>query len=504
MTFHLYDVGELYSHADGTIQFVELYQPGGGATGEDEWALKRLKEVQGGTTHTYIFQTALPSNTTINKKVLVATQGFADLGIVTPDYIIPNNFLFITGGGTTTFGTSVTAVDTVVHGNLPTDIAHSIVITRGDDADPQVFSTQLNSPTNFAGVTGHINAPPSLANALADDITGVGQAYSYLPSPSTFSDIEVSEAAQTFSYTATRSTGAALPAWLTVNPSTGELTGTPASTDTGLLSVKLIASDGAGGTAFDIFDVRVISGVVLTGTEAADTLAGGLKNDLLIGLGGIDRLNGGGAADTMEGGLGNDIYTANRSDDQVVEAADGGIDIVKSTATYVLPVNVEKLTLTGAVALNATGNTLDNTLTGNTGNNVITGLEGRDNITGGLGTDTLSGGPNTDFFVFREAPAGDLIVDFQRGIDFIRLDNVYYTSLVSTGTLGAANIQVAPEASINANSGDGDYVKYASDTGHLYYDADGAGDAPTQLIATVYSSGTKAANFILTHDIVVV
>ena len=56
--------------------------------------------------------------------------------------------------------------------------------------------------------------------------------------------------------------------------------------------------------------------------------------------------------------------------------------------SYTLGTNVENLTLTGTGAINATGNTLDNTLTGNSGNNVLDGGAGNDTMSGGAGNDT--------------------------------------------------------------------------------------------------------------------
>jgi hypothetical protein len=42
---------------------------------------------------------------TANKRVLIATQGFEALGLVAPDYVIPNGFL-PTNGGTLNFAAS--------------------------------------------------------------------------------------------------------------------------------------------------------------------------------------------------------------------------------------------------------------------------------------------------------------------------------------------------------------------------------------------------------------
>ncbi len=118
----------------------------------------------------------------------------------------------------------------------------------------------------------------------------------------------------------------------------------------------------------------------LTGTALADQLFGLGADDVLFGLGGADLLDGGLGRDTMRGGLGNDIYVVSQSNDRVIELTNQGIDLVRSTASFTLGANVEKLALFGTGNLNGIGNALHNTLTGNSGKNTLNG---------GLGNDTL-------------------------------------------------------------------------------------------------------------------
>jgi len=68
-------------------------------------------------------------------------------------------------------------------------------------------------------------------------------------------------------------------------------------------------------------------------------------------------------------------------------AWDFGIDTIESSISLTLPENVEKLILSGSSDLNATGNSLENTLTGNSGNNVLDGMSGADVMVGGAGND---------------------------------------------------------------------------------------------------------------------
>ncbi len=60
--------------------------------------------------------------------------------------------------------------------------------------------------------------------------------------------------------------------------------------------------------------------------------------------------------DTLIGGLGNDTYIVDNVADVTTEAANAGTDTVQSSVTWTLAANVENLTLTGAAAINGTGN----------------------------------------------------------------------------------------------------------------------------------------------------
>ncbi|MDD5008470.1 MAG: calcium-binding protein, partial [Syntrophorhabdaceae bacterium] len=135
---------------------------------------------------------------------------------------------------------------------------------------------------------------------------------------------------------------------------------------------------------------------VLTGYAGNDALEGGKGNDTLDGGAGNDSLDGGIGADTMYGGTGDDIYVVDNAGDTVIENANEGIDIVRSSVTYTLNDNVESLVLTGDKAIDGTGNALDNTLYGNDADNVLEGGAGNDRLGGFKGNDTLDGGDGND------------------------------------------------------------------------------------------------------------
>ncbi len=99
----------------------------------------------------------------------------------------------------------------------------------------------------------------------------------------------------------------------------------------------------------------------------------------------------------MYGGSDNDTYIVNSGSDTVTEYGGEGIDTVRSyIPNYTLGANVEYLQLSGAPAVNGTGNGLNNFIYGNSNNNILKGMGGNDNLYGFGGNDFLDGGPGVD------------------------------------------------------------------------------------------------------------
>jgi len=150
--FHLFRIQQLYSNADGTIQFVVLGECCGG-NGEHLWAGQQLVASSAAAgTRTFSFPRNLPSSATAARRVLVATQGYAALGVVTPDFIIPDNFIPVGGGSLNYAG-----VHQVTFGPLPTDGVNALSATG---------QTVVNLATNFAGQSGSVSPGPATALAI--------------------------------------------------------------------------------------------------------------------------------------------------------------------------------------------------------------------------------------------------------------------------------------------------------------------------------------------------
>lgn len=206
----------------------------------------------------------------------------------------------------------------------------------------------------------------------------------------------------------------------------------------------------------------------LSGGGGDDLLEGGAGDDKLSGGSGDDRIDGGSGKDHMSGGSGDDTYLVSSSDDKVIESAHRGNDTVIAHDDYVLGKNVETLILAeDGGDINGSGGKGSETIVGNSGDNVLNGGKG--------GSDVLTGGLGEDTFVFDAKPsktAFDTITDFTSGEDLIQLSHKAFKAL-SDDTLGDDFISYDNASAPVAN--DGHHLLYNSDTGALYYDADGSG-----------------------------
>ena len=152
---------------------------------------------------------------------------------------------------------------------------------------------------------------------------------------------------------------------------------------TDLVNVAITTVNGSYTVAANVENATLINTV-------AYNLTSNLLDNTLTGNAAANILDGGLGADTMLGGLGNDTYVVDNIADLVTETSTLAteLDTVQASISYLLGANLEKLTLTGATAINGTGNALANTLTGNAGNNILDGGVGIDTLIGGAGNDT--------------------------------------------------------------------------------------------------------------------
>ncbi len=245
----------------------------------------------------------------------------------------------------------------------------------------------------------------------------------------------------------------------------------------------------------------------LYGNAGNDTLRGGTGADTLLGNDGNDLLDGGTGIDTMTGGLGDDTYVVDNAGDQVLENSGEGADTVQSSITYSLGANVENLTLTGALAINGTGNTLNNVLIGNGAANILTGYSGNDTLDGGAGIDTLIGGIGDDYYVVDNS--ADVITENAgEGIDSVSA-SVSYTlganveNLLQTGTFSISATGNSLANTLQGNSGNNTLNGGAgADTligglGNDTYVVDNTGDVVTEAASAGTDTVQSSISYIL-------
>ena len=140
-------ITEAFSNADGTVQFVQLREVAG-QNGQQGLAGKTLTVTRNGATFSvYTFPSDLPSTSTANRAVLIATAGYNEVPgnypeykQLKPDYVVPNEFL-PAEGATINFA----GVDEWTYGPLPRD-GFSAVFRSGN-------AIRDNSAQNFGGVS---------------------------------------------------------------------------------------------------------------------------------------------------------------------------------------------------------------------------------------------------------------------------------------------------------------------------------------------------------------
>jgi VCBS repeat-containing protein len=148
-------------------------------------------------------------------------------------------------------------------------------------------------------------------------------------------------------------------------------------------------------------------------------------------------------------------------------------------------------------------------LHGGAGTDILVTGAGNDILAGGAGCDLLSGGGGADTFVFDSAPDGvgniDTILDFKANgdADHLLLSQQAFGSLfASDGSLDATQFaQVGDGSGGSATLDAAVHVIYDSQTGNLYYDADGADTAGGRSVFAVLGGTGHHPVTIDHHDI---
>lgn len=156
---HKWEITEVFSNADGTVQFIEWF------TGDDDENLLTTESLSTSSGGFFRPATNLSSTATGGRNLLMATAAFAALpGAPAPDYILPDGFMNPNGDTI-----NYTGGDVVSFGALPMDGTSSI--SRNG-------SPSQNSPRNFAGQSGSISLDTNVATADIRNLGGNRACYS--------------------------------------------------------------------------------------------------------------------------------------------------------------------------------------------------------------------------------------------------------------------------------------------------------------------------------------
>ncbi|MEA3512969.1 MAG: putative Ig domain-containing protein [Campylobacterota bacterium] len=127
-----------------------------------------------------------------------------------------------------------------------------------------------------------INDTPIVTTSILDSSTDEDRLYSYDTSTA-FTDIDTKDI---LTYTATLNDETSLPEWLTIDSTTGIISGTPENKDVGILAIKVTATDSSSEMVSDTFELTI------NNTNTAPTLdiateAGDSANKIELSISGV-------------------------------------------------------------------------------------------------------------------------------------------------------------------------------------------------------------------------
>jgi hypothetical protein len=251
LTFHLWKIDQVFSSADGKVQFIELQDP---ADGENHTAGHFISSNE----NKFTFPADLSTDATANKHFLIGTSSYAALpGAATPDYIIPDNFFSPTGD---TFDYADVDSFSFTAGQMPTDGSNALV----RDVNSGNLSTGKNSETNLAGQTASVTVSAAAAGNKAPTLDPIADPAPIVPSSGqqtiNLSGITAGQGeTQNITVSASSDNAALVPdptVHYTSAGATGTLTYTPLAGAQGTATITVTVKDD-GGTANGGVDTTV-------------------------------------------------------------------------------------------------------------------------------------------------------------------------------------------------------------------------------------------------------
>lgn len=227
------------------------------------------------------------------------------------------------------------------------------------------------------------NHSPRAGAQIDNQLVAAGEQFSFTIPANSFVDLDGDPLTLALSL----SDGGALPSWLSFDPVSRTLTGTPPlGASFSALELVARARDAALETSQSFY---LMQATVLTGTEGADSITGGIGVDRIEGLGGNDSLRGAGGNDSIFGGEGNDTLYGGLSD-----GSSSGDDRLEGG--------------TGRDIYHAGDG--DDVIVDTEGNDNIYADSGNDSIRAGIGDDMIRPGEGNDTIYFNRGDGADEIV----------------------------------------------------------------------------------------------
>lgn len=385
----IYDPGELFSYLAAGERFSETVT----YTVEDDTGVQTE-----GTLNVTVVGT--------EDRPLVVDDAFAvDAGVVTSLDVLANDFdpdggalnVVAAAGWQSDLGA---ALSVAANGEIVYDsgaafkevAAGEVVVDRFDYAVQDGSDTVTG--TAEVTVTGINDAPETTGRAPETLIGTAGTAFAFAAAP-LFSD---ADSGDVLTYSATSANGTSLPAWLSVDPQTGAVTGTG---EAGLWELTLTATDEAGASVSQSLSLDVTPAASAPPIAALPLDANGdFAPSVLANADGVvatvtnqfyNFFSDGEAAYYLEGG---DRAAA---DSGYTKQLDGAFSMPDGEIAHVELTGNRPIEIIGDAADNIIlGNSADNRLVGGAGNDILGGGDGDDELIGGDGDDSLAGGFGSD------------------------------------------------------------------------------------------------------------
>ena len=249
------------------------------------------------------------------------------------------------------------------------------------------------------------NDAPTVASEIANETIVEDSGLNYFQfDTNIFADVDIGD---TVTYTATLSDGTALPSWLTFNAATRTFSGTPLNGNVGITAVTVTATDTAGASVSDTFNVTV------TNTNDAPTVANAIADQTIAEDSTLSFPFS--ASVFADVDVGDTItYTATLSDGTALPA---WMTFVAATRTFTgTPLNAD----VGTIAVKVTATDVANLAVSDTFNLTVTNTNDAPTLANTIADQAAAQGTALSFQfntnVFADADVGDTITYTATGV----------------------------------------------------------------------------------------